>query len=248
MKTISFFKFAVLSTAMVFGLAACGPKEPAAEPGQNEEPQEEPEPVDTKDKMWVFYGSDAIVAGLSSNFHDLRIDDQNTNFFIWESTGIGANVSETDVNYKGQAVGGFMGLTITAGWFGAAFNHSLNALGSDMNFLKRLNPDIDDAYMHIALKSSDNQQWRIQLKTSNVNGNETGVEWVVGVGTATGNNVIALPRDGQWHEFNLNLGDAGAVFGKFTGGNPNSVVFAAWDFDVAANSTLYFDGIYVYGE
>ena len=111
-------------------------------------------------------------------------------------------------------------------------------MDNDLNALKSINADIDDYYMHIAMKSDDNQEWDIHLATSS----SAEITWHVKGAGATGNNVVALPRDGQWHEFNLNLGDAGAVFGKYSGGS-NFIIFQAIN-EVQGN-VLYYDGIYI---
>lgn len=252
MKTKRLFSYvAIAATAFALACSSCNKKDTPKEDDNKKEEQggNKEEESEAHDRVWVYAASDEIIAPISTDFYDLRCDGEaggpgTTFLYRWDyATGDFNTVPDNAINFQGKAVGGYISYHHT-GYMPICYN-STSAHDADLNALKKINPDIDDYYFHIALMADagdDKQEWLIELFT----GIGSSVKWIVS--TVQSGNKINLPRDGKWHEFDLNLGDAGAVFGTFKGG-ANTLYVGAVDpcfMDSEREHNFSYDAAYIY--
>lgn len=179
-------------------------------------------------------------ANASKIVADFRPNENEKNLWVWDKSYTGG--SATGVNFYGNTEGYLSLVTATPTYGGAGFNlaDGTEFLAAATALRKEIVANPDKFALHLAIKSTDSQNVSYYILGCE------GTYFTIGsAATSYSSNVIGdYARDGQWHEFNIELSAyatalAGVVDGKE--GNVFCMLAAG-----PQGSVLNLDAVYIY--
>ena len=179
-------------------------------------------------------------ANASKIVADFRPNENEKNLWVWDGSYTGG--SATGVNFYGNTEGYLSLVTATPTYGGAGFNlaDGTEFLAAATALRKEIVANPDKFALHLAIKSTDSQNVSYYILGCE------GTYFTIGsAATSYSSNVIGdYARDGQWHEFNIELSAyatalAGVVDGKE--GNVFCMLAAG-----PQGSVLNLDAVYIY--
>ena len=171
---------------------------------------------------------------------DFRPNDVEKNLWVWDGSYTGGNA--TGLNFYGNTEGYLSLVTATPTYGGAGFNlaDGTEFLAAATALRKEIVANPDKFALHLAIKSTDAQNVSYYILSCE------GTYFTIGsAATSYSSNVIGdYPRDGQWHEFNIELSAYATALASVVDGKEGNVfcMLAAGP----QGSVLNLDAVYIY--
>ena len=171
---------------------------------------------------------------------DFRPNDQEKNLWVWDASYSGGQ--STGTNFFGNTEGYLSLITATPTYGGAGFNlgDGSEALAAATALRKEIIANPDKFALHLAIKSTDAQNVSYYVMGCE------GTYFTIGSSaTSYSSNVIGdYARDGQWHEFNIELSAYATALSTVVDGKEGNIfcMLAAGP----QGSVLNLDAVYFY--
>ena len=179
-------------------------------------------------------------ANASKIVADFRPNENEKNLWVWDGSYTGG--SATGVNFYGNTEGYLSLVTATPTYGGAGFNlaDGTEFLAAATALRKEIVANPDKFALHLAIKSTDSQNVSYYILGCE------GTYFTIGsAATSYSSNVIGdYARDGQWHEFNIELSAYATALASVVDGKEGNVfcMLAAGP----QGSVLNLDAVYIY--
>ncbi|MBR1878262.1 MAG: Ig-like domain-containing protein [Paludibacteraceae bacterium] len=179
-------------------------------------------------------------ANASKIVADFRPNDNEKNLWVWDGSYSGG--SATGANFFGNTDGYLSLVTVFDNYGGAGFNLADGSefLAAATALRKEIVANPDNFALHMAIKSTDTQNVSYYIL-----GCEGSYFTIGSAATSYSSNVIGdYARDGQWHEFNIELSAYATALANIVDGKEGNVfcMLAAGP----AGSVLNLDAVYIY--
>ena len=196
--------------------------------------------IDAK-RIWpIILDGTTADANASKIVSDFRPNDNEKNLWVWDESYSGG--SATGVNFYGNTDGYLSLVTVFDVYGGAGFNLADGSefLAAATALRKEIVANPDKFALHMAIKSTDSQNVSYYILGCE------GTYFTIGsAATSYSSNVIGdYARDGQWHEFNIELSAYATALADVVDGKEGNVfcMLAAGP----AGSVLNLDAVYIY--
>lgn len=192
-------------------------------------------------RIWpVILDGTTADANASKIVADFRPNDVEKNLWVWDGSYTGGQA--TGMNFFGNTDGYLSLITATPNYGGAGFNlaDGCEFLTAATALRKEIIANPDKFALHLAIKSTDTQNVSYYVMSCE------GTYFTIGsAATSYSPNVIGdYARDGQWHEFNIELSAYAAALAEVADGKEGNIfcMLAAGP----QGSVLNLDAVYFY--